>query len=187
MEKNKTERALKNRWREALVTLSVLLALEVILTRFLSINMLIVRIGFGFLPIAIAAMLYGPVLAGITYAVGDILGALMFPSGPYFPGFTLTAFLVGIFYGLLLYNKERTWLRLIIGCGLILLACTVCLNSLWISILYGKAFLGLMPARLTEAAVLWPVQVIIIKLVSDRLLPYLPQYKKAVASGKPEE
>ena len=163
-------------FRSALVTLAVLLAMEVILTRFLSINMLIVRIGFGFLPVAVAAILYGPWLAGIMYACGDVIGAILFPSGPFFPGFTLTAFLVGVFYGLLLYRKEVSWTRLVLGIAAILFLCTVCLNSLWISILYGKAFLGLMPARLTEAAILWPVQVLLIKVTHDRVLTRLPQY-----------
>ena len=76
-----------------LIQISLLIAIEVILTRFCSINTPIVRIGFGFLPIAIIAMMYGPLSAGISYAIGDILGMMLFPTGSFFPGFTLTAFL----------------------------------------------------------------------------------------------
>jgi len=82
-----------------LVVLAFLIALEIILTRFCSIQTPIVRIGFGFLPVAMMGILYGPLWAGIGYAAGDVLGMLIFPSAAYFPGFTLTAFLTGIIFG----------------------------------------------------------------------------------------
>ena len=64
-----------------LVTIAVFIAIEVILTRFLSIQTPIVRLGFGFLPVAMLAILYGPIWAGVAYAIGDILGMLIWPSG----------------------------------------------------------------------------------------------------------
>ncbi len=86
---------MKNNNVKKLVEISLLIALEVILTRFCSINTAILRIGFGFLPIAIIAMMHGPLSAGVAYAIGDLSGMMIFPSGSYFPGFTLTAFLTG--------------------------------------------------------------------------------------------
>ena len=47
-----------------LVVLAFLIALEIILTRFCSIQTPIVRIGFGFLPVAMMGILYGPIWAG---------------------------------------------------------------------------------------------------------------------------
>lgn len=98
---------MKNNSVKKLVEISLLIALEVILTRFCSINTATLRIGFGFLPIAIIAMMYGPLSAGVAYALGDLLGMMIFPSGSYFPGFTLTAFLTGVIYGLVLYRKPK--------------------------------------------------------------------------------
>ena len=92
-----------------LVEISLLIALEVILTRFCSIYTGVLRIGFGFLPVAIIAMMYGPISAGVAYAIGDILGMMIFPCGSYFPGFTLTAFLTGVIYGVVLYKHPKTW------------------------------------------------------------------------------
>ena len=84
-----------------LVCLSaMLIAVEVVLNRFLSINTMGLKIGFSFVPIVIAAMLFGGVRAGIIYALADLIGALLFPIGPYFPGFTVSAFLMGLIYGL---------------------------------------------------------------------------------------
>ncbi len=85
------------------LTLSALLAaLEIVLSRFLSISAWNTKIGFAFVPVALAALLLGPLNAGIVAALADFLGALLFPVGPYFPGFTLTAFLMGLCYGVFL-------------------------------------------------------------------------------------
>ena len=129
------------------VGLALLIALEVVLTRFLSINLPIVRIGFGFLPVAIAAILFGPLWAGIGYAVGDLIGMLIWPTGAYFPGFTLVAVVV--------------------------LAYSLVLNTVWLSMLYGKALWGLLPTRILQCVILIPVQVLTIKLVCEKILPRL--------------
>lgn len=162
---------MKNTLPRTLVTMALLIALEVILTRFLSINLPIVRIGFGFLPVAIAAILFGPVWAGIGYAAGDLLGMLIWPTGAYFPGFTLTAFLVGATYGLFLYKKTVTWPRLIVTVVVVVLAYSLVLNTVWLSMLYGKAFWGLLPTRILQCVILIPVQVLTIKLVCEKVLP----------------
>lgn len=156
-----------------LVTMALLIALEVILTRFLSINLPIVRIGFGFLPVAIAAILFGPLWAGIGYAVGDLIGMLLWPTGAYFPGFTVTAFLVGAAYGLFLYKKTVTWPRLTVTVCVIILAFSLVLNTIWLSMLYGKAFWGLLPTRILQCVILIPVQILTIKLVYEKVLTRL--------------
>ena len=71
-----------------IVYLGVLTALEIVLNRFLSINAWNIKIGFSFVPIVVAAILYGPIAAGIVAALCDFLGAILFPIGAYFPGFT---------------------------------------------------------------------------------------------------
>ncbi len=98
---------------KVLVNVALLVAMEVVLARFLSINTPIVRIGFGFVPIAICGMLYGPMMAGVAGAMSDIIGAVLFPTGAYFPGFTVSAALTGIVFGLFLYNRKG------IGCNLV--------------------------------------------------------------------
>ncbi|MEG0051496.1 MAG: folate family ECF transporter S component [Terrisporobacter sp.] len=153
-----------------LIQISLLIAIEVILTRFCSIQTPIVRIGFGFLPIAVIAMMYGPLSAGIAYLIGDLLGMVLFPSGAYFPGFTFTAFLTGITYGVFLYNKPVTWSR-IVGA-----ACTVCLilnlglDTYWLSIIMGKGYLALLPTRILKAALMIPVQSLIIGAIWKKVV-----------------
>ena len=61
-----------------LIVMAFLIALEIVFTRFLSIQLPIARIGFGFLPVAVTAIMFGPIKAGICYAIGDVLGMLIF-------------------------------------------------------------------------------------------------------------
>ena len=95
--------------------LGLLIALQVILTRFMSIHTPIVRIGFGFLPLAMTSILYGPWVGGITAVIADLIGFTLFPTGTYFPGFTLTAFLTGFTYGILFHNKPKSHKRLLLS------------------------------------------------------------------------
>ena len=76
-----------------LTCLALLTAMQVVLSRFLSFNTLSLKIGFAFLPVAIGAAVLGPVGGAIVGGLGDFLGAVLFPIGPYFPGFTLTTLL----------------------------------------------------------------------------------------------
>ena len=141
--------------------MGVLIAIEIVLSRFLSINAWNLRIGFSFVPIAIAGMLLGPLPAGIVAAVADVLGAILFPTGPFFPGFTLTAFLTGVIWGIFLYRKQ-TPLRILFAVLINQLILSFLLNSLWISVLYGSPFMPLLATRIIQTAILIPVQFIVI-------------------------
>lgn len=178
---------MKNTLPRTLVMMALLVALEVILTRFLSINLPIVRIGFGFLPVVIAAVLFGPLWAGIGYMVGDLLGMLIWPTGAYFPGFTVTAFLVGVTYGLFLYKKTVTWPRLIVTVCVVVLAYSLLLNTVWLSMLYGKAFWGLLPTRILQCVILIPVQMLTIRIVYDKVLARLGMLPQKTPAENPAE
>ena len=145
--------------------LGVLVAAEIVLSRFLSINAWNIKIGFNFVPIVIAAMLFGPLPAAAVAAMGDFLGAVLFPIGPYFPGFTLTAFCTGLVFGLFLHEK-RTPGRVFAAVAINQLVFSLLLNSLWISSLYGSPFLPLLSTRIIQCAVLAPVQFVMIMAIN---------------------
>ena len=176
-----------------LVTLSVLVALQVILTRFCSFNAWNVRIGLGFTALVIAGIFYGPVAAALVGGLGDFIGAVAFPTGPYFPGFTLTQVLMGAVFGLMLYQKHsseplfskasdagasafslRTGsasMILRIAVAVLINQCilSLLLNTFWISFVYGSSFTGLLATRAMQAAVTAPIQMIIIYVLSSVL------------------
>jgi len=163
-----------------LTNLAFLTALEIVLARFLSISAWNIKIGFDFIPIVIAAILYGPIAGGIVGASGDFIGAVLFPIGPYFPGFTLTAFCVGVIYGLFLHRRQ-TIKRIVCTILINQLILSLLVNTLWISILYNVSFHVLLPVRLVQCAVLIPIQIILIGLVAKSLI----RYWKYVPVAKP--
>lgn len=152
-----------------LVVMAFLIALEIILTRFLSIQLPIARIGFGFLPVAITAIMFGPFWAAACYAVGDVLGMLIFPTNQYFIGFTLSAILTGILYGLILHNKKIDYKRSFIAAFIVLGLITLVLNTFWLHILMGKGFWAIMPTRIAEALLMLIVQTITIPFMWNKV------------------
>lgn len=154
---------------------AILIALEIVLNRFCSINTVWCKIGFSFLPIALCAMLFGPVWGGVAAAAADFLGATLFPIGPYFVGFTICAFARGVVFGLFLHKKEK--LRLfpeillptLINCIVIGLF----IDTYWVALLYSsKSYGGWFLYRLVQYAVMVPEYLIFLPLLSrlaDRL------------------
>ena len=116
-----------------IVMAGLLVALHIILSRFFSINAWNLKIGFAFVPVFAAAYLYGPLVAGLVGALGDFIGAILFPIGPYFPGFTLTCFLTGLTFGLLLH-KQQTPLRIAGAVAVNQLLLGLLLNTYWITV-----------------------------------------------------
>ena len=158
-----------------LVLMAMLVAIQVVLSRFLSINLWNLKIGFAFVPIALAGMLLGPMGAGLTGMVADIIGATLFPSGAFFPGFTLTAFITAFGYGFFLHKKQdmphilaAVLFSEIVG--------TLLLNTKWIAILYGTAFLPIFVTRIWQAVGMGVVEVVVIKLLAK----YVPHLKKTL-------
>ncbi len=143
---------------------AMLIALNVILTRYFSIQTQFLRIGFGFLPVAIFSMLFGPVPGAIAATMGDLIGFFLFPNGMFFPGFTFSAFVQGLIYGLFLYKKDLSWLRIALCSLCVILVVDVCMNTAWLSILYHQAVNLIIVPRLIKAAIMLPTQAIIVFL-----------------------
>lgn len=161
---------------ETIVMLGILISIEIILSRFLSISAWNIKIGFSFLPVVAAALLLGPLQAGIVAGMGDFIGAILFPIGAYFPGFTLTAFLTGIVFGLFLH-KSQSMTRVIGAVAVNQLVLSLLLNTFWISVMYHSPFGALLIVRVVQCAVLIPIQIMMIRLAGKALNGY---WKKAV-------
>ncbi len=149
-----------------LARLALLLAMEVVLSRFLSIATPIAKIGFGFVPVVLAAVLYGPLWAGALGGLADFLGAILFPTGAYFPGFTLTAALVGCVYGWFLFDRPITWKNTLGAVSVISLVCHLGLNTLWLLVISGYGAMALLPTRAVQTAVMAVLQVLAIRLLA---------------------
>ena len=161
---------------------SMLLALLIVLSRFLSIETQFLVLSFGFVPIMLSAVWLGPKYSSVIAGLGDLIGAILFPFGAYFPGFTLSAIISGLIYGVFLYDKNNDFsnkkilFRLIISSLLVLIIVNVFITSYWLHILYGRAYIVIISTRIVSQIVMLPIQVIIIFLLNKSLKPVIDKY-----------
>ncbi|MBO6159289.1 MAG: folate family ECF transporter S component [Firmicutes bacterium] len=161
---------------KSLTGLSMLLALDLVLNLTASIQITqSLRLSFSFIASALMGMLYGPTLAALSCSLVDILQLFIKPTGPYFPGFTLSAALTGIIFGLFLYKNQCSLKRIIISKTLINVLIHLLLNSVWITVLYGSAFWANLPGRIVKNLGMLPVEILILWLI----LPFISKVRKS--------
>ena len=162
---------MKSKSKNNLVTLIVcamLVALEVVLSRFFSYATAELKIGFAFIPVVIAAILFGPYQAAIVAGTADLVGALMFPIGAYFPGFTLSAALAGFMFGAI-FRKSRKLPAVIIAVVSTQIVRSLLLDTLWLTFLTKNPFLAQLVIRLPQVAIMTVVQIVVIALLNKIL------------------
>lgn len=115
--------------------------------------------------------------------MGDLIGATLFPSGPYFPGYTLSSTLSGLIYGLFLYKKSSSSytnkqfiIRLIISSLIVIVLVYMGFNSLWLYLTSNMGIAVFAPIRIIKQLVMFPVQVIIIFLLEKFLQKPMDKY-----------
>ena len=130
---------------------ALLLAIEVLLNLTVSIPVgQTIRISFGYLAGSLTGFLMGPVASCINEVCADLLGTIIKPTGPYFFGFTASAAVGGIIYGLCFYRRKISWKNVLLSRILVMVVVNLFMNTLWISMLYGKAFFAILPARILK-------------------------------------
>ena len=145
----------------------MLIALNVIMESFLSYNVWNMSIGFSFITVGFAAAFLGAPYAVAVAGFGDIIGALLFPFGSYFIGFTLSNMLVGLVLGLFL-QKSTNIFKISAAVAINKVVSTMLLNSVFISILYRNgldALPAVMLTRIPTAVGTLVVEIIVLTLL----------------------
>jgi riboflavin transporter len=152
-----------------IVVSGLLISMSIVLTRMFAANFMIVgvqasRLSIGFLPIILAGMICGPWWGLAVGALADALGFLIFPSGVYFPLITLTSALVGLLPALIvrITGRMRDWLKALICVAAVQIICSMLLQTLWLAILFGKAFELLFVPRAIVALATIPIYYILV-------------------------
>ena len=156
-----------------IVFLALLIAMQIVLERFLAIHTPIVRVTLGFLPIAFAGIMLGPKYAMLVGALSDVIGFFLFPTGVYFPGFTISGALRGSIFGIVHYGHKVTLNRTIISAALSTIVCDLILNTIWIKIVTENPYSVIFAARLIKTGVMIPVSIILIILFWKAISPFL--------------
>lgn len=148
-----------------IAAMGMLVALNVVLAEACKITVIpnVLVLSFGFLPLAAAGMLFG-VTPAVTVAVAaDIIGALLFSSGSFYFGYTLTAFVTGLLYALFLHKKDFSVRRAALCQALVSLLCYALLNSLWaLNWVTSTAAGKYIATRLLAQPILFPVYFVLL-------------------------
>lgn len=158
----------KKNFTKQICVLALLTAAGVVLGRLVPVvNLWNTKIEFAFVAVMLAACISGPVGGAVVGALIDFIGAILMPTGAYFPGFTATAAITGLVFGLLLY-KKCNFPRIVLAVISTQLVCGFFLNTLFISLLYTKAFTALLATRAIQLVVMSVVEIIFAELALDR-------------------
>ena len=136
----------------------------------------LIEIRFAIIPLAISGYMLGPVATGIVGGAADVIGYIVKPTGPFFPGFTISNVITGIIFGLMFHNKKITFWRVLIAVIIQSVTVGILLNSLWLSVLYGNAFPVVLAARIVKELIMIPVNTaifmaILVPLSKSGLIP----------------
>ncbi len=159
---------MKNNRLIKLILTALLIALNVILERFVpTYSVWNNNISFGFITVAFAACYLGIPYAIAVGGLGDLIGALIKPFGPYFPGYTITNMLVGLCLAIFIY-KKTTILRISLSVIIHKIVCSLILNTIFISVLYRggiAAFWIVFVSRIPFVVLMSVVEIILISLL----------------------
>lgn len=159
-----------------IILTAILLAIQIILSRFLSIKTPIIKISLAFVPTMLCATWLGVKWTVLLNVLGDLIGATLFPTGAYFIGYTISTAIAGFIYGICLYKKDEATmsnkkyaLRVILSVILVSIIVNMGLNTLWTSITAGKAFTVLFATRFVKQIITIPIHIIIIIFIEKVL------------------
>lgn len=155
------------------------------------------NIFFSFFINGLGAAIYGPVMGLLSGFAADILGYLVHPTGPFFPGYVLSTMMGSFFYGLFLYRARFTIWRVLWAKLSVNLLVNVAMGSLWSAILYSKGYYYYLVKGLVKNLTLLPVETVLLFLFLKAAAPFCvrmglvprqerPSKEKAAAQQGPE-
>lgn len=141
-------------------------AISIILGSFFTIMLWdFLKVGFSFLPNEFVYYLFGPIVGIIYGAAIDILTFLVKPMGAFFPGFTISSMLTGLIYGMILYKKPISMKRVVIANIIRMVLVDQLLNTFWLTVLSGNAFMAMFPLRVLKQLIMLPVETVLLYML----------------------
>lgn len=120
---------------QTMAVFAILIAAQFVISQFLTFQVWNIKIGFSFVPVVIAARLYGAIGAAEVAGIGDIIGVMFRPVGIWFPPITISAMLVGAVFGFFL-KKSDSFIRILISVLISEFVFSLFITPLWLTILY---------------------------------------------------
>ena len=135
MEENRTQKSRLNVKNsiQTIAVMAVLMAVQAVLG-ILEIHTATIKISLSFIPVVIAARLYGGMGGALVAGFGDIIGCIIHPVGAWFPPITITYALSGFIYGLFLKKGTELW-RVLVSVSITQLIMSLFITTIWIAYL----------------------------------------------------
>ena len=150
---------------KTLLVTALLIALGIILGQWSIQISQSMKIGVSFIATQMTAVLFGPVVGGIVGGVADVLKFIIKPTGPFLIGYTISAILGPVIYGVMLYKKPITLWRILLSKAVVAVLVNLLLGTYWSYLYFGAAFWAAIPAKLIQQLIQVPVQSLIFYLV----------------------
>lgn len=145
--------------------ISLLVIMSVLTSRFRTDT---IKFSLTFIPVIMAAKLFGLQGAVIVASLGDIISYLANPIGSWFPPITFTEALAGLVFGLFLSKSEKFIFVLI---PVLITQCILSafVTPIWLCLLYGSPYTGFLVARIPQIAVMTAIELIVIPAMLNLL------------------
>lgn len=131
------------------------------------------KLTFGFLARALCALVCGPVL-GLAYGfVEDILGFILYPTGEFFFGYTLSTMAGVLVYALCFYRARITVWRMVLANVLVNIFVNALMGSLWSMMIRGGGYWTWFSVSLPKNLLTIVPKVALLYILFQALLPIL--------------
>lgn len=129
-----------------------------------------IEIRLGFIIIAAASMLGGPIMGLSVGALGDVVKMLITggKGSSFFFGFTITYALMGFLFGIVFYKCKVTIPRAI-AASICEFAISIFLNTYNLSILYGTPYNALFLSRLPKSSIMLVINAFLLFIIMRAL------------------
>ena len=153
-------------------------ALSIILGLFASIHFGPFSITYAWIPNRIIDFMFGPVVGALYGGVMDVIKFMLKPNGSFNLAYTAMAVLAGLIFGVVLYNKRISFMRIVFAQTLVKIFINVGMGTYLMAFERGQAFMALMPVRLIKNLIMIPLDSILLFIVLSALTKILPRLKK---------
>ena len=152
---------------QTIALIAVLMAAQAVLG-LLEIHTATIKISLSFIPVVIAARLYGGIGGALVAGFGDIIGCIIHPVGAWFPPITITYAVSGLIYGLFLKKGTELW-RVLVSVGITQMIISLFVTTVWIACLsytndgmFVEFYFTRVAMRVWQVLIMSVVQVIVI-------------------------
>lgn len=152
-----------------ITTAAMFAAISVVLGYFTLVLGDYIKIGFSTIANQFVYYMFGPVVGAVFGGLLDILKYIIKPTGAFFPGFTLGAAIGGLIYGTFFYKKPLSLKRTLAAELTASIVCNMLLGTLWLTMLYGKGFMALLPMRVLKNLIMWPINSVLFYTIGKTL------------------